>query len=251
MSENPYPNLGFNPVPGAPTDVSGLRARIDTAADAVRETNELLSRLRNSNDTGWMGDAGDAFRADFDATLAQDLGYAQRSLERAVALLDEWHTDLVGYQDIASGLEAEAADAKGRHSQAVAALQQAQANPDLGLANAMFTDHGELQAAQSRLDAATAQVRSASTAVDDWQAKIDSVLQRARDLASQHNSTARRIAAELDAAAKISRPVRRTRAFGIVLRTRSRPWVSGSMSTAKGSTRRSRSLPRSAASSLS
>ncbi|WP_378737440.1 hypothetical protein [Nocardia brasiliensis] len=202
MSENPYPNLGFNPVPGAPTDVSGLRARIDTAADAVRETNELLSRLRNSNDTGWMGDAGDAFRADFDATLAQDLGYAQRSLERAVALLDEWHTDLVGYQDIASGLEAEAADAKGRHSQAVAALQRAQANPDLGLANAMFTDHGELQAAQSRLDAATAQVRSASTAVDDWQAKIDSVLQRARDLASQHNSTARRIAAELDAAAK-------------------------------------------------
>lgn len=202
MSANPYPNLGFNPVPGAPTDVAGLRGQINTSADAVKETNDLLTRLRNSNDNVWKGDAGDAFRSNFDATLAQDLGYAQKSLERAVGLLDQWHTDLVGYQDSAKGLEAEAADAKGQHTQAVAALQRAQANPDLGLANVMFTDQGELQAAQSRLDAATAQVRSASTSVDDWQAKINAILQRARDLESQHDTTARRIAAELDAAAK-------------------------------------------------
>ncbi|MEU7143070.1 hypothetical protein ABZ942_26735 [Nocardia sp. NPDC046473] len=202
MSDNPYPNLGFNPVPGAPTDVAGLRGQINTSADAVRETNDLLTRLRNSNDNVWKGDAGDAFRANFDATLAQDLGYAQKSLERAVSVLDQWHTDLVGYQDTAKGLEAEAADAKGQHTQAVAALQTAKANPDLGLANTMFTDQTELQAAQSRLDAATAQVRSASTAVDNWQGKIDSILQRARDLEAQHDSTARRAASELDSAAK-------------------------------------------------
>ncbi|MFI6045190.1 hypothetical protein ACIA8C_26405 [Nocardia sp. NPDC051321] len=202
MSENPYPNLGFNPVPGAPTDVAGLRGQINTSADAVRETNDLLTRLRNSNDNVWKGDAGDAFRANFDATLAQDLGYAQKSLERAVSVLDQWHTDLVGYQDTAKGLDAEAADAKGQHTQAVSALQSAKANPDLALANVMFTDQGELQAAQSRLDAATAQVRSASTAVNNWQGKIDSILQRARDLETQHDSTARRAATELDAAAK-------------------------------------------------
>ncbi|MFI6171824.1 hypothetical protein ACIBCN_33945 [Nocardia sp. NPDC051052] len=202
MSNNPYPNLGFNPVPGAPTDVAGLRGQIDTSADAVRETNDLLTRLRNSNDNVWKGDAGDAFRANFDATLAQDLGYAQKSLERAVSVLDQWHTDLVGYQDTAKGLDAEAADAKSQHTQAVSALQSAKANPDLALANVMFTDQGELQAAQSRLDAATAQVRSASTAVDNWQGKIDSILQRARDLETQHDGTARRAATELDAAAK-------------------------------------------------
>ncbi|MEV6561959.1 hypothetical protein AB0M22_39995 [Nocardia sp. NPDC051756] len=202
MSDNPYPNLGFNPVPGAPTDVAGLRGQINTSADAVRETNDLLTRLRNSNDNVWKGDAGDAFRANFDATLAQDLGYAQKSLERAVSLLDGWHTDLVGYQETAKGLEAEAADAKGQHTQAVATLHTAKANPDLALANVMFTDQSELQAAQSRLDAATAQVRSASTAVDNWQGKIDSILQRARDLETQHDSTARRTATELDAAAK-------------------------------------------------
>ncbi|MFD6159523.1 hypothetical protein ACFWF7_26280 [Nocardia sp. NPDC060256] len=202
MSENPYPNLGFNPVPGAPADVAGLRGQINTSADAVRETNDLLTRLRNSNDNVWKGDAGDAFRANFDATLAQDLGYAQQSLERAVSVLGQWHTDLVGFQDTAKGLEAEAADAKGQHTQAVASLQSAKANPDLALANTMFTDQSELQAAQSRLDAATAQVRSASTAVDNWQGKIDSILQRARDLETQHDSTARRAATELDAAAK-------------------------------------------------
>ncbi|QIS01826.1 hypothetical protein F5X71_05400 [Nocardia brasiliensis] len=203
MSDNnPYPNLGFNPVPGAPADVTGLRTQINTSADAVRETNGLLTRLRNSNDNVWKGAAGDAFRANFDATLAQDLGYAQKSLERAVGLLDEWHTDLVGFQDTAKGLEAEAADARGQHTQAVAALHSARSNPDLGLATVTFTDPAELQAAQSRLDAATAQVRAASTAVDNSQAKIDSVLRRARDLQGLHDTTARRIASELDAAAK-------------------------------------------------
>ncbi|MFI6363962.1 hypothetical protein ACIBG0_14580 [Nocardia sp. NPDC050630] len=98
MSQNPYPYLGFNPVPGAPDDVAGLRGQISTAAEAVKETNQLLNSLRNSNENVWQGEGGDAFRADFDATLAQDLGYAQNSLEKAVGLLAEWHTDLVGFQ---------------------------------------------------------------------------------------------------------------------------------------------------------
>ncbi|MEU2034957.1 hypothetical protein [Nocardia amamiensis] len=202
MSQNPYPNLGFNPVPGAPSDVAGLHGQIVTAAEAVKDTNAVLNRLRNSNDSVWKGDAGDAFRANFDATLAQDLGYAQSSLERAVGLLQEWHTNLVGFQDTAKGLETEAADARGQHTQAAAALQQAKSNPDLGLANMSFSDPAELQAAQSRLDAAAARVRAASTAVDDWQGKIDAIIARARDLETTHNSLARRIASELDAAAK-------------------------------------------------
>ncbi|MBF6172614.1 hypothetical protein [Nocardia blacklockiae] len=202
MSENPYPNLGFNPVPGAPDDVTGMRGQINTAFEAVKETNDLLTRLRNSNDSVWQGDGGEAFRSHFDATLAQDLGYAQSSLERAVTLLGEWNTGLVGFKDTASGLETEAAAARAQHAQAVTALRQAQANPDLGLANMTFTDQDQLAAAQSRLDAANAQVRSASTTVDNLQGQIDSIIQRAHDLETEHGNLARRIAGELDTAAK-------------------------------------------------
>ncbi|MGQ4616496.1 hypothetical protein [Nocardia sp. R7R-8] len=147
MSTTPYPNLGFNPAPGLPDDVAGLRNQIKTAADAVTGTNDLLNRLRNSNDNVWKGSAGDAFRANFDATLAQDLGYAQNSLERAVRLLAEWHTNLVGYRDVANGLELEAADARSQHTRAVLDFRRAQANPDLGLANMQFSDQAQLQAA--------------------------------------------------------------------------------------------------------
>jgi|GEM_PF-5804642 len=199
---NPYPSLGFNPVPGAPDDVAGLRGQINSAGDAVKDTNSLLNRLRNSNDDIWKGDAGDAFRSHFDNTLAQDLGYAQNSLERAVGVLDEWHTGLVGYQDTAKGLESEAAEAKGKHTQAVSVLQQANSNPDLGLAEQTFTDQNQLAAAQSRLNAAETQVRSASTSVDNWQGQIDSIIKRAKDLESEHDRLARKVAAELDAAAK-------------------------------------------------
>lgn len=198
----PYPHLGFDPVPGAPADVAGLRGQVNSACEAVKETNDLLTRLRNSNDSVWVGDGGDAFRASFDATLAQDLGYAQNSLERAVALLNEWHAGLIAYQDIATGLETEAATARGEHTKAQTALQQAQANPDLGLADQSFTDQGQLADAQRRLDAAAGQVRTAATAVADAQATIDAIIRRAHDLESEHNGLAKRIAAELDAAAK-------------------------------------------------
>ncbi|WP_329405817.1 hypothetical protein OG563_29295 [Nocardia vinacea] len=202
MSDNPYPNLGFNPVPGSVNDVAGMQGQINSAYEAVKETNGLLSRLRNNNDDVWKGDAGNAFRASFDATLAQDLNYAQSSLEKAVALIQEWHTNLVTLQETAKGLDTEAAAAKAQHTQAVATLSSAQSNPDLSLANHTYTDAESLRAAQTRIDAAVAQVRTASAAVDDWQSKIDAIIKRARDLETAHDTLARRIARELDAAAK-------------------------------------------------
>ncbi|WP_216899337.1 hypothetical protein [Nocardia alni] len=202
MIETPYPNLGFNPVPGTPDDVAGLRGQVNSAGEAVKETNGLLNRLRNANDDIWKGAGGDAFRAHFDATLAQDLGYAQSSLERAVSVLDEWHTDLVGYQSTAKGLESEAAEARGKHAQAETAFQQAKSNPDLGLADQTFTDEAQLAAAQSRLNAAEAKVRSAGTEVENWQGQLESILKRAHDLESEHAQKALKVAAELDAAAK-------------------------------------------------
>ncbi|RDI63576.1 hypothetical protein DFR76_110273 [Nocardia pseudobrasiliensis] len=202
VTDNPYPNLGFNPVPGVPEDVATLRGKIDSASEAVKDTNDVLSRLRNGNDSVWKGEGGDAFRSHFDTTLAQDLGYAQHSLERAVTVLDEWHTGLVSDRDAALTLETEAAAARQEHAQAQAALTQAQANPDLNLAHQSFSEGAELQAAQTRLDAAIARVNSATTAVTDAQNKIDSVIKRAHDLEQTHNTLAKKVAAELDSAAK-------------------------------------------------
>ncbi|MEV6274992.1 hypothetical protein [Nocardia sp. NPDC051832] len=204
MSANPYPNLGFNPTPGLTQDVDGLRVQIKKAADGVRETNELLNQLRNAEDDVWIGDAGDAFRAHFDATLGQDLKLAQTSLERAVTLVQEWFTTLVGYQQTAAGLEREAAEARGKHSQASTALDSAKQNPDLKLAGVYFSDPTELQAAQARLDAATAKVTAAVAAVDEAQGQIDSIIRRARDLETEHATTARKIATELRAAALLA-----------------------------------------------
>ncbi|MEU1982319.1 hypothetical protein [Nocardia sp. NPDC019395] len=202
MTDNPYPNLGHNPVPGVPDDVTGLTNRINNAAVAVRETNDLLSRLRNSNDDVWRGEAGDAFRSHFDATLAQDLGYAQKSLERAVELLAEWNTALAGFRDQAKALDQEAANAAGELSKAATELQQANANPDLSLAKQQFDDPAAVQAAQNRLNAATARVNAAGVAVDNWMGIQDSIMARARDLETEHGNVAKRVAAELDAAAK-------------------------------------------------
>lgn len=204
--QNPYPNLGFNPVPGAVTDVAALQTKISTASDAIFETNTLLMRLRNSNDNVWKGDAGNAFRESFDTTLALDLASAQTSLQNAVRLIQDWHTNLVSFQETARGLETEAAAARTEHTQALATLDQARKNPDLGLARQTFSDPAALQSAQARLDAATAQLSSAATAVNDIKSRVDSIIARARDLETTHNSVAARIAADLDAAAKNCAP---------------------------------------------
>lgn len=50
MTDNPYPNLGFDPTPGDAAEVATLSTKIKTAADAVTETNTLLTSIRNSND---------------------------------------------------------------------------------------------------------------------------------------------------------------------------------------------------------
>lgn len=201
MAENPYPNLGFNPVPGLPADVDGLRTRIDAAATAIRDTNAVLTRLRDSNDDVWKGEAGNAFRTSFDATLAQDLGHAQSSLEEAVGLLDEWYRNLVTYQDTARLLEIEAANAVGQQIQATTALRQAQANPDLQLAGKTFDDPAALASAQARLDVAAAAVRTATDTLNHWNNELTAIRQRATTLQGEHNTLAKRIATDLDAAA--------------------------------------------------
>ncbi|MFD3702829.1 hypothetical protein ACFWUP_06740 [Nocardia sp. NPDC058658] len=204
MTTNPYPNLGFNPTPGDAAQVATLSTKVKAAADAVTETNALLNRLRNNNDDVWKGDAGQAFRDNYDATLSQDLDRAQSALQGASTLITTWHADLIGFQDTAKSLETEAAAARAEHATAVTALQQAKTNPDLGLANQTFTDSAQLAAAQSRLDAASTKLSTAATAVNNCQSAIDAIIARATSLQTNHTAKARTIATELDAAANFS-----------------------------------------------
>jgi hypothetical protein len=197
-----YPHLGFNPVPGLPDDVSGMGARIKQAVESMQQSNELLDQMRNANSGVWQGAAGDAFREHFNTKLASDLANAHTSLSNAVGVLTNWHGDLAGFKDVAGKLDQEAADAKQAVSRADQTLQQAQGNPDLKLVGEFFNTQQDLQAAQSRIDAAESAVKDAGNAAQQAQQELESIMKRAQELASQHEAAAKKYAQELEQATK-------------------------------------------------
>ncbi|HVW41302.1 MAG TPA: hypothetical protein VHC18_08125 [Amycolatopsis sp.] len=202
MSDSEYPNLGFNPVPGMPDAVESLHGQVASVVDSMGQAQTLMGRLRNANDSVWQGDAGDAFREHFNTKLADELDHAHESLSKAVDVVHGWHTDLVGFKDTAGELESEAAQARAEQGQAETALQQAKSNPDLALANQIFTDPAALQQAQSRLDTATSALRGAESTAQAAADKLADIIKRAQDLQGQHEDVARKAAQELKDATK-------------------------------------------------
>jgi hypothetical protein len=197
MSDQEYPNLGFNPVPGMPDAVESLHGKVASAVDSMGEANSLMGRLRNAGDSVWQGDAGKAFREHFNSHLADDLDHAHQSLSKAVEVISGWHTDLVNFKDSAGKLEQEAADAHQAQQWADAALQQAKANPDFKLAGQFFNEQGALQQAQVRLDAAESAVRSAASKAEGAADSLRGVIRRAKELQANHQDVARKAAAAL------------------------------------------------------
>ena len=197
-----YPNLGFNPVPGVPEDVAGMSAGLSQAVDSMQQSGSLLDQMRNANSGVWQGDAGDAFREHFNTKLATDLTNAHTSLSNAVDVLKNWHGDLIGFKDTAGKLDQEAAEAKQAVSRADDSLKNAQSNPDLQLVGQFFNTQQDLQAAQSRIDAAESAVRDAGNAAQQAHDELDAIMKRAKELASQHESAAKKYAQELEHATK-------------------------------------------------
>ena len=197
-----YPNLGFNPVPGVPDDVAGMGSSLSQAVDSMQQSGSLLDQMRNANSGVWQGDAGDAFREHFNTKLATDLTNAHTSLSNAVDVLKNWHGDLVGFKDTAGKLDQEAAEAKQAVSRADDSLKNAQSNPDLKLIGQFFNTQQDLQAAQSRIDAAESAVRDAGNAARQAHEDLDAVMKRAKELASQHEAAAKKYAGELEHATK-------------------------------------------------
>ena len=199
---NTYPNLGFNPVPGIPADVEAMSAAVEQAVSSMQESGSLMDQIRNATSGVWQGDAGDAFRQHFNDKLATDLQNAHTSLSSAVGVLKNWHGDLLGFKDTAAKLDQAAADAKQAVQRADAQLQQAKNNPDLQLVGKFFNTQQDLQAAQSRIDAAESAVRDAGNAAQHAGDELASVMKRAEELAAQHETAARKYAQQLEQATK-------------------------------------------------
>jgi len=198
---NPYPHLGFNPVPGEPGAVEYLSGVLKQAGSALKESGTLLSQVRQSGAGVWQGAAGDAFRSHVDDSLTDRLSKAQTSMETAVGVLGDWHGDLVSLKSTASRLDQEAADARTAARNAGDRLAQAKASPDLGLAGKHFDTDAALQQAQHRLDDAENAVRQAQSTLDDANEHLQAILNRAKELASHAESLCRDYAQKLDHAA--------------------------------------------------
>jgi hypothetical protein len=192
-----YPNLGFNPVPGAPDNVERMSSKIATAVGSLAESNQLISRLRDANDSVWQGDAGNAFREHFNNKLAKNLDHAQTSLEKAVGVLGRWHGDLVSFKGRAQQLDDEAAQAKNRQQQAMANYDQAKSNGDIGLGGMVFGDPVSLAQAKTRYDAAMGTLRTAAADLDTVNADLDAIMRRAKDVEGEHHAVGQKAADEL------------------------------------------------------
>jgi hypothetical protein len=180
--------LGFDPAPGQLANIETLGQRFTTVSRALGDAYQALTRIGRA-DGIWQGAAAQAFQT----TVGELPGYldkAHRSLGEASRALQLWHTDLASMQQRAAVLEAEA-------RAALRALQQAQTNPDLGLAGQYFPDSESLQAAQQRLDNARAAVREAEI-------ELAAVRENARRLLEQHLGLADEVAQALDRAREIA-----------------------------------------------
>lgn len=180
-----YPHLGFNPVPGVPDDVAGMGQKIASAVSSLTEANGLVKRLRDANDSVWVGAAGDAFRSHLNDKLVTDMSHAQTSLETAVNVLSGWHTDLTNFKDVAGRLDQQAAAAQETLKQAKDVYEQAKSDPALKMIGQQFSDSAALQKAQAAINAAESAIGAAGGKVNDAEDALASIMKQAKELAGQ------------------------------------------------------------------
>ncbi|MER7174267.1 hypothetical protein [Streptomyces mesophilus] len=128
----PYPNLGFNPVPGNPGEISALQKQVAKAAKSTGTAHELVDRLLRSA-SSWRGEGGDAFRRALSQDLPKRLLDAHQSLSKASGALLRWHDGVVdrrltaqSYEDRARAAASSLAEAEARASDDPEQLSKAQ-----------------------------------------------------------------------------------------------------------------------------
>ncbi|MFH8569357.1 hypothetical protein [Streptomyces sp. NPDC017993] len=182
---DPYPHLGWNPVPGELGEIQALASKIKKSADALDDAHQRIKRLLGESDQ-WQGDAAKAFREALDGDLPTYLMNANHSLRKALKQLDNWHDDLNGYQETAQKYDDAAREKKTALTAAKSHHEAAKSNPDLKLAHQHFESKEALDAAQARLDSAGKELTNAGKAVDNAQDALDDIIKKAHELESTH-----------------------------------------------------------------
>ncbi|MFD8548351.1 putative T7SS-secreted protein [Streptomyces sp. NPDC059649] len=199
MAENPYPHLGWNPVPGVPAEVGALQHKVSTAATALRSCHHQIQQLIGES-SYWQGDAAEAFREALDGELPTYIKNAARSLEKAAAQLKNWDEHLSSNRDLARKYDDAAAEKKEAVARAKAAHAQAAQHPDLKLAGQEFPSQAEADAATERLRAAERNLNTAAGELNKANESYNDVMSKAQVLETTHADQAGTVAKELDGA---------------------------------------------------
>ncbi|MBT2529916.1 hypothetical protein J7E91_32280 [Streptomyces sp. ISL-99] len=199
MATNPYPNLGWNPVPGIPTEVTSLQRKVASAATALDTCHKQLQRLLGES-SYWQGDAAEEFRKAIDGDLPTYIKNAAHSLQKASNQLKNWDGHLTSNRELAQKYDADAGEKKSAAAKAKGAYEQAGQHPDLKLAGQQFPSQAEADAATARLRAAEKSMNEAAASLEKANAAYNDVTRKAKELETQHADQAEIVAKALDGA---------------------------------------------------
>jgi len=197
MAANPYPHLGWNPVPGIPHEVDTLRQKVTSAATSLRSCHNQIDKLLGES-SYWEGDAAEKFRETLDGDLPTYVKNAARSLEKASAQLKRWDEELTSNRDLARKYDDEAGEKKGAANKARAGVETAEKHPDLKLGGKNYPSQEEADAATERLRAAERELASAQASLTKANESYDDVIAKAKKLDTQHETEAKAVAGKLN-----------------------------------------------------
>ncbi|MFC4493893.1 hypothetical protein ACFPA8_07060 [Streptomyces ovatisporus] len=197
MAANPYPHLGWNPVPGVPQEVDRLRQKVTSAASSLRSCHNQIEKLLGES-SYWEGDAAEKFRETLDGDLPTYVKNAARSLEKASAQLKKWDGELTSNRDLARKYDDEAGEKQSAAKKAKAQVETAGKHPDLKLGGKNYPSQEEADAATERLRAAERELASAQASLTKANESYDDVIAKARKLEAQHETEAKAVAEKLN-----------------------------------------------------
>ncbi|MBA2944934.1 WXG100 family type VII secretion target [Streptomyces himalayensis] len=199
MAANPYPSLGWNPVPGVPEEVSALHQKVKSAAETLDNCHRQIESLLAAS-SSWEGDAASAFRESLDGDLKEYMRNAGRSLGKAATWLGQWDGDLASHRDLAKKYDDAAREKKAAADKAQQRHDEASKNPDLKLGGKQYPSQEEADAATARLRAAEGALNEATTSLNNATTAYNDVIQKARELEGEHTQRSEFIAGKLDEA---------------------------------------------------
>lgn len=199
MAANPYPSLGWNPVPGVPDEVSALHQKVKSAAETLDNCHSQIERLLAAS-SSWQGDAASAFRDSLEGDLKEYMRNAGRSLGKAAGWLGTWDGDLASHRDLAKKYDDAARERRSEVDRARQRHDDAGTDPDLKLAGKEYPSQAEADAATARLRAAEGALNEATTQLNHATTAYDDVIKKARTLEDEHTRRADFIAGKLDEA---------------------------------------------------